>query len=601
MKGIFDIMRELKNIFSSILCVVKIKPSYLLVKIFSIITSVITALIPVTVVKEIVNIYYDDKSISKIAVLVGISFLVLAAIYFINFIIDLYDGHIKRIFIAEESIIFYKKLSSLDYELHESPLFLNDYTRTLEESVEHIFTTCNGSFNIFKIVITSIGMFSVIATLHYSVVIIAVVLALIYGVLKVFMAKIQFKASTNQRPFRRMTRYNERSFTLKDSMAELKTTEIGDLLLENNINAHNNIIKVFDKYIFPKTILSFICNLLLTILYPLIICVVAYFTIDDLTTETISWFSSMTVAATTLSNLISQLARQFGDVGQSVTEVKVAFDLLKKEGHIESKKGVSVDEFNNLEVNNISFSYKGDVLQLENVSMKIKKGQKIAVVGHNGAGKTTLVKLLLRLYDVNNGTILYNDTNYKDINVDSLRKEVGAVFQNIEIYAVSIAENILLRTPTSKEEFDLVEEALKFSGLDEYVNTLPDGVNTILTKEFDRNGIVLSGGQNQRLAIARGYALNYNLFILDEPSSALDPIAEANVYNNMLTLGKDKTIIFISHRLTTTVNADYIYLFEHGKIIEEGTHNSLMKLNGKYKEMFVSQSKKYLGGDYDEK
>ena len=594
-------MKEIKNIFSSILCVIKIKPSYLIIKFLAIVISVISSLIPVFVINEIVNIYYEDLEIGKIAILIGVSFLALAVIYLINFVIDLYDGHIRRIFIAEESIIFYRKLSSLDYELHESPLFLNDYTRALEESVDHIFTTCNGSFNIIKIVITSIGMFSVIATLHFSVVIIAVVLAVLYGVLKVFMAKIQFIASTHQRPFRRMTRYNERSFTLKDSMAELKTTEIGDLLLENNINAHNNIIKVFDKYIFPKTVLSFICNLLLTILYPLIVCVVAYFTIDDLSSEKIAWFSSMTVAATTLSNLISQLARAFGDVGQSVTEVKVAFDLLKKVGNIESKKGENVEEFESLKVNNITFSYKGDVNQLENVSMKIRKGEKIAIVGHNGAGKTTLVKLLLRLYDVNSGSILYNDINYKDINVDSLRKEVGAVFQNVEIYAVSVAENILLRTPITEDDFRLVDEALKFSGLDEFINTLPNGVNTILTKEFDRDGIILSGGQNQRLAIARGYALNYNLFILDEPSSALDPIAEANVYNNMLSLGRDKTIIFISHRLTTTVNADYIYLFEKGKVVEEGTHEQLMKLNKKYKEMFTSQSKKYLGGEYDEK
>lgn len=594
-------MKEIKNIFSSILCVIKIKPSYLIIKFLAIVISVISSLIPVFVINEIVNIYYEDLEIGKIAILIGVSFLALAVIYLINFVIDLYDGHIRRIFIAEESIIFYRKLSSLDYELHESPLFLNDYTRALEESVDHIFTTCNGSFNIIKIVITSIGMFSVIATLHFSVVIIAVVLAVIYGVLKVFMAKIQFKASTHQRPYRRMTRYNERSFTLKDSMAELKTTEIGDLLLENNINAHNNIIKVFDKYIFPKTVLSFICNLLLTILYPLIVCVVAYFTIDDLSSEKIAWFSSMTVAATTLSNLISQLARALGDVGQSVTEVKVAFDLLKKVGNIESKKGENVEEFESLKVNNITFSYKGDVNQLENVSMKIRKGEKIAIVGHNGAGKTTLVKLLLRLYDVNSGSILYNDINYKDINVDSLRKEVGAVFQNVEIYAVSVAENILLRTPITEDDFRLVDEALKFSGLDEFINTLPNGVNTILTKEFDRDGIILSGGQNQRLAIARGYALNYNLFILDEPSSALDPIAEANVYNNMLSLGRDKTIIFISHRLTTTVNADYIYLFEKGKVVEEGTHEQLMKLNKKYKEMFTSQSKKYLGGEYDEK
>ena len=125
-------MKEIKNIFSSILCVIKIKPSYLLVKIFSIITSIITALIPVMVVKEIVNIYYNSQDIGKIAVIVGICFLIVAVIHLINFVIDLYDGHIKRIFIAEESIIFYKKLSTLDYEIHESPLFLNDYTIALE-------------------------------------------------------------------------------------------------------------------------------------------------------------------------------------------------------------------------------------------------------------------------------------------------------------------------------------------------------------------------------------------------------------------------------------------------------------------------------------
>ena len=594
-------MRELKNIFSSIICVVKIKPSYLVIKVLTIITSVISSLIPVFVINEIVNIYYDDKNIGKISLVVGIGFILLALIALCNFVIELYDSHVRRVFIAKESIIFYRKLSSLDYELHESPLFLNDYTRALEESVEHIFITCNGTFNIIKILITSIGMFSVIATLHYMIIIVAVALAIVYAVLRVFMAKIQFIASTHQRPFRRMTRYNERSFTLKESMSELKTTKIGDLLLEKNNKAHDNIIKIFDKYILPKTILSFICNLLLTILYPLIVCVVAYFTIDNLTPEVIAWFSSMTVAATTISSLISQLARAVGDVGGSVTEVKVAFDLLKMEGKIESKQGINVEEFESLEVNNISFSYKGDYNQLEDVTLKIKKGQKIAIVGHNGAGKTTLVKLLLRLYDVNNGEILYNNDNYKDINVLSLRKEVGAVFQNVEVYAVTIAENILLKTPKTIEDFNLIDEALKFSGLDEYVNSLPNGINTLVTKEFDRDGIVLSGGQNQRLAIARGYALNYNLFILDEPSSALDPIAEASVYNNMLTLGKNKTIIFISHRLTTTVNADYIYLFEHGKVIEQGTHEELMKLNKKYKEMFTSQSKKYLGGEYDEK
>jgi ATP-binding cassette subfamily B protein len=231
--------------------------------------------------------------------------------------------------------------------------------------------------------------------------------------------------------------------------------------------------------------------------------------------------------------------------------------------------------------------------------MKINHGEKIAIVGANGAGKTTLVKLLLRLYDTTSGDIIINNQNYKEVSVDSLRKSVGAVFQNVEVYAASIAENIIFREPKTPEDIKIVTDALAFSGLLDFVNTLSQGINTQVTREFDKNGVVFSGGQIQRLAIARGYAQAYELLILDEPSSALDPLAEAQVYQNMLKMGKEKTIVFISHRLTTTVNADRIYLFENGEIVEAGTHNELMAQNGLYKHMFNSQASKYLGGQYE--
>ena len=173
------------------------------------------------------------------------------------------------------------------------------------------------------------------------------------------------------------------------------------------------------------------------------------------------------------------------------------------------------------------------------------------------------------------------------------------MFQNIETYALTIGENILLREVKTEEDVKLINEALKFSGLYDYVYSLKDNINTSITREFDRDGIVFSGGQNQRLALARGYAQNYQLFVLDEPSSALDPFAEAEVYKNMLEIGKDKAIIFISHRLTTTVNADKIYLIENAKVLESGTHEELMSLKGRYFEMFESQSKKYIGEDYE--
>ena len=240
----------------------------------------------------------------------------------------------------------------------------------------------------------------------------------------------------------------------------------------------------------------------------------------------------------------------------------------------------------------------GEKTVVDHLSFSLEKPGVYALLGTNGAGKTTLVRMLLRLYDPNNGSILINGKDYRDIDPKVIRNVVGAVFQNVETYACTIAENVLLRKIKTQEDIDLVNEALKFSGLYETVYSLPDNINTELSREFNK-GHVLSQGQNQRLAIARGYAQNFELFILDEPSSALDPLAEAQVYNNMLELGKNKTIVFISHRLTTTTKVDKIYLFEDGKITEEGTHDELMQNNKLYRKMFVSQSHKYLGEEYE--
>ncbi len=592
-------MKELKNIFISCKLVIKSFPSFIFIKIFQTLISVVKTLIPVYVIKEIVNIFYLDKDIKKIILLCGISFVSIAVMSIIDFCLGLYENYIHRMFTAKQSVIFFRKLNEIDYSYHDSPEFLNDYTRALEESVEHIYSTCNATFNVIKILMTSIGMFAVIASVHYIVIIFAVVLAIFYAVLRFFMGKLQFKASTAQRPFRRLARYNERAFTLKESMSELKTTDVEKLLIEQNSNAFDHIIKVHQKYILPKTIISFISHILLTLLYPVIICLLAFVTIDKLDNDTIATFSSLTVAASTISSLITQLTVAFGEVQSSSVEVSVPLDLLKIKGKIEGVRGLSIDQFNSLEVNHLTFAYdEKEVLQ--DVSLKIKKGQSIAIVGHNGAGKTTLVKLLLRLYDPKCGNIIINDLDYKTIDVKNLRKEVGAVFQNVEVYAVSIAENILLRTPIGPKDYDIINEAIEFAGLTEFIASLEKGIDTVVTKEFDPNGVVFSGGLNQRLALARGFAHNYNLFILDEPSSALDPIAEAKVYENMMKLKKDKTIIFISHRLTSTVNADYIYLFENGRIIEQGTHSQLMALNQKYALMFTSQANKYLGGEIDE-
>ena len=587
----------MKYCFKSIGLLIKKYPGYLFVQIFSTLIAIARSILPIYVVRDIINYYNDGKGIKEIAGYVLIVFGIIAVLAFIDYILGFFTMNIQRLFVGKTSEEFYKKLAEIDYDFHENPAFLNDYTRALEQGVDNIYQVANNSFQTIRILVQSfslLSVFSILAKDNFMIIIFAFVIALIYLLIYIRIGFLSKKQHKLQRPFQRVSWYSNRAFSIRDGMADIKTSDIDKLLIENNEKSLDSAIKVYDKYASRITAWTYVGQIFLILLYPAIIGLLAYKNTD------LAVFASLTVAATNISTLISQLATSIGEVESVLPDTKVPFDVLAMHGVIEGIEGKEkVDSFESLDIENMSFSYLGDKNQLEDISLHIKKGEHIAIVGANGAGKTTLVKLLLRLYDPKVGIVKYNGKDYKDLDLKSLRSKVGAVFQNVETYAVSIAENILLRKPETEEDYKIIDEALKFSGLVEYVNSLEDGLNTELSREFFHQGLVFSGGLNQRLAIARGYAQNYELFILDEPSSALDPIAETEVYRNMLAMGKDKTIVFISHRLTTTVNADKIYLFDDGKIIEEGTHEELMAKDGLYRKMFVSQSKKYIGDDYE--
>jgi ATP-binding cassette subfamily B protein len=250
-----------------------------------------------------------------------------------------------------------------------------------------------------------------------------------------------------------------------------------------------------------------------------------------------------------------------------------------------------------MDAKNISFSYSPegkDIIQ--DVSMHIKEGEKIAIVGYNGAGKTTLVKLLMRLYDVNSGRISVNGHDIKDYSVDNYRSAIGTVFQDFKLFAGSIYENVLMDNKSNEAQMQRkkVIAALEKSGLYEKVMELPDKEETMITTEIYENGVNLSGGESQKLAISRIFFRDVGLFIMDEPSSALDPIAEYQLNQTLLKETLGKAVIFISHRLSTTRFADRIIMMENGKIVEEGNHRELIELNGKYARMWNAQAGPYI-------
>jgi ATP-binding cassette subfamily B protein len=227
--------------------------------------------------------------------------------------------------------------------------------------------------------------------------------------------------------------------------------------------------------------------------------------------------------------------------------------------------------------------------------MSIAPGEKIAIIGENGAGKTTFIKRLLRLYDVTDGRILYGGRDIRDFSIHEYRQMIGAVLQDYQIYAATIGENIKMDMVDTDGDTDILERALDHVDLMNKYGKLASGLQTELTREFAEDGTVFSGGESQKVAISRLFAKSEDLpiAILDEPSSALDPVAEYNLNLAMAEKAANSMIIFISHRLSTTRDADKIYMFADGRIIEQGRHDELMAQEGRYAEMFEKQAHYY--------
>lgn len=244
----------------------------------------------------------------------------------------------------------------------------------------------------------------------------------------------------------------------------------------------------------------------------------------------------------------------------------------------------------------VSFKYPGhDKYVIKDLNLTISAGMKLAVVGVNGAGKTTLTKLLMRLYEPTEGRILLNGVDVKMYDRETYYRIFAPVFQNVEVFAFPIWENISMRKEADTD-METVKEVLKTSGLDSKISQYEKGIDTQLLKIFDSNGIDLSGGERQRLAMARALYQNRNVIILDEPTAALDALAEDRMYQEFNRMVEGKTSIFISHRLSSTRFCDKIVLFEDGRAAEIGTHDELMEKHGKYANMYHVQAQYYQEG-----
>ena len=313
---------------------------------------------------------------------------------------------------------------------------------------------------------------------------------------------------------------------------------------------------------------------------------------DIVVSEFVALISSITAFNSYIDKISTSLDNNIRR-GIEISYFKSFFDIKNKFNYISkvSDEDKILSKPFEININNISFKYEGsDNYIFKDFSLKIKEGEKIALVGINGAGKTTLAKLLVGLYYPSEGDILINDVSIKDFNINNYYKHVSMVNQNIYPLAFTIKDNIICNDKFDENKFNQV---LIDAGLKEKVNSLKNKENTYISQNFSSEGINLSGGEMQKMYLARALYKDSSFLILDEPTSALDPLAEGELYNKYATLVKNKTSIFISHRLSSTRFCDRIYFLKNGTIVEEGSHDELMAKKKEYYKMFNVQAKYY--------
>ncbi len=551
-----------------------------------------TRLISVLGVKYMIDVVASGENLNRLYIVVAVVAAVLiisklAAWIFREFFWNVekekvYKGLNERL---------YKKAKSLDLESYDNPAFYNNFILTIESSSDNMQNILGLVRNYIGNVVSLITIASILLAIDPVCLLIILVFVGIFMPLSKKIGALQMGRRIDNTKFHRRSDYFQRIFYLQDYAKEVRMNNIRPILIDNYNDAADKVIENQKKYWSKISTLYFIQDFGVQILgfmfvLPLYLgyCVLIEHSISA--GDFVASFNGAYAIASSINFLTVWALARFEEQGKMIEKYR---EFLKTESKInDGKFTAKITEPKNIEIKNLSFTYPGNTKPtLKNINLTIKPYEKIALVGFNGAGKTTLTNLLLRLYDVSEGEILIDGENIKNATVKSHRDRFTAVFQDFQIFSCSVGENVALDVDP---DGDRVNEALSHSGFNK---KLKNGTDTELLREFDDKGVMLSGGESQKIAIARAFYNQCPYIILDEPSANLDPVAEYKLNQSMLEAAEDKTVIFISHRLSTTINADRIFVMENGEIIESGSHAELMAMNKTYAKMFNMQAEKY--------
>ncbi len=507
--------------------------------------------------------------------------------------------------------LFVKALS-LDLACFDDPEFYNDFVWAMNESDTRAVAIIEDTGKLINRGVSSAAMLSLLYTIDPVIALILFLSSAVTIICNLYGNRIQFNYNKDTNELWRKKGYIDRVYHLADYAKELRTNHASELIMNDYDENMDKLIAMDRKYGIKYFLLyglgwSAVGNITF---FALILYMITRLGNGSIL---VGGFAASVSVIWKIRWMLTDLIERITKYPKHSLYVDKYLEFMNYEPEVKGEI-TDIPPFESLEFCDVSFSYefsshpkykyhdedhtppkKEDGKNvLRHVNLKISKGEKVAIVGYNGAGKTTLIKLIMRLYDPTEGEILYNGVNIKEFDPAEYRKMIGTVFQDFKIFATTVAENVMDGEYT-EDDRQTVLGALEAADFTDKLETLDNGIDTQLTREFDDNGTNLSGGEAQKIAISRVFARKYPIVIMDEPSSALDPMAEYNLNRSILRNTEGKTVIFISHRLSTTRIADKIYMFDTGNLIEEGSHSQLLEAGGKYAEMFRVQSEKYEG------